>query len=170
MKRSQLHGTRMLEAEAEIPFRRRTEMIEESLRNGLESAWSITDRTIPLFDRNPMLNGKYCGQDIGSGTDVWKFSEDVKAGVMSLEQFMDAEASMSRSAGHCMVMGTASTMASVVESLGIAMPYNAALPAVDYRRRALAHLVHSVPEPAPEPGPLDWLDWERRKALRLLMA
>src|SRR6187431_3430373 len=53
----------------------------------------------------PMLNGKYCGQDIGSGTDVWKFSEDVKAGVMSLEQFMDAEASMSRSAGHCMVMG-----------------------------------------------------------------
>ena len=72
----------------------------------------------------PMLNGKYCG----------------KAGIMSLEQFMDAEASMSRSAGHCMVMGTASTMASVVESLGIAMPYNAALPAVDSRRRALAHL------------------------------
>jgi len=88
----------------------------------------------------PMLNGKYCGQDLGSGTDVWKFSEDVKAGVMSLEQFMDAEASMSRSAGHCMVMGTASTMASVVESLGMALPYNAALPAVDSRRRAMAHL------------------------------
>jgi L-arabonate dehydrase len=88
----------------------------------------------------PMLNGKYCGQDIGSGTDVWKFSEDVKAGVMSLEQFMDAEASMSRSAGHCMVMGTASTMASMVEALGVALPYNAALPAVDSRRYALAHL------------------------------
>ena len=88
----------------------------------------------------PMLNGKYCGQDLGSGTDVWKFSEDVKAGIMSLEQFMDAEASMSRSAGHCMVMGTASTMASVVESLGITLPYNAALPAVDSRRRAMAHL------------------------------
>jgi dihydroxy-acid dehydratase len=88
----------------------------------------------------PMLNGKYCGQDIGSGTDVWKFSEDVKAGVMSLEQFMDAEACMSRSAGHCMVMGTASTMASMVESLGLAFPYNAALPAVDSRRYALAHL------------------------------
>src|SRR5215218_2644297 len=88
----------------------------------------------------PMLNGKYCGQDIGSGTDVWKFSEDVKAGVMSLEQFMDAEACMSRSAGHCMVMGTASTMAAMVESLGIAFPYNAALPAVDSRRYALAHL------------------------------
>jgi len=88
----------------------------------------------------PMLNGKYCGQDIGSGTDVWKFSEDVKAGIMSLEQFMDAEASMSRSAGHCMVMGTASTMAAVVESLGMGLPYNAALPAVDSRRRALAHV------------------------------
>ena len=88
----------------------------------------------------PMLNGKYCGLDIGSGTDVWKFSEDVKAGIMTLEQFMDAEACMSRSAGHCMVMGTASTMASMVESLGIAFPYNAALPAVDSRRYAMAHL------------------------------
>ncbi|MGH9370771.1 MAG: IlvD/Edd family dehydratase [Vicinamibacterales bacterium] len=88
----------------------------------------------------PMLNGKYCGQDIGSGTDVWRFSEEVKAGTMSLEQFMDAEACMSRSAGHCMVMGTASTMASMVESLGLGLPYNAALPAVDSRRYALAHL------------------------------
>jgi L-arabonate dehydrase len=88
----------------------------------------------------PMLNGKYCGLDIGSGTDVWKFSEDVKAGIMSLEQFMDAEACMSRSAGHCMVMGTASTMASMVEALGLGFPYNAALPAVDSRRGAMAHL------------------------------
>ena len=88
----------------------------------------------------PMLNGKYCGQDIGSGTDVWKFSEDVKAGIMSLEQFMDAESCMSRSAGHCMVMGTASTMASMVEALGIALPFNGTLPAVDSRRYALAHL------------------------------
>jgi L-arabonate dehydrase len=88
----------------------------------------------------PMLNGKYCGQDIGSGTDVWKFSEDVKAGVMTIEQFMDAEACMSRSAGHCMVMGTASTMAAMVESLGLGLPYNATLPAVDSRRYALAHI------------------------------
>jgi L-arabonate dehydrase len=88
----------------------------------------------------PMLNGKYCGQDIGSGTDVWKFSEDVKAGVMSAEQFMEAEACMSRSAGHCMVMGTASTMAAMVESLGLGLPYNATLPAVDSRRYALAHM------------------------------
>jgi dihydroxy-acid dehydratase len=88
----------------------------------------------------PMLNGKFCGQEIGSGTDVWRFSEDVRAGTMSLEQFMDAEACMSRSAGHCMVMGTASTMATMVEALGIAFPYNASLPAVDSRRYALAHL------------------------------
>jgi dihydroxy-acid dehydratase len=88
----------------------------------------------------PMLNGKYCGQDIGSGTDVWKYSEDVKAGIMTVEQFMDAEACMSRSAGHCMVMGTASTMASMVEALGLGLPYNAALPAVDSRRGAMAHL------------------------------
>jgi dihydroxy-acid dehydratase len=88
----------------------------------------------------PMLNGKYCGGDIGSGTDVWRFSEDVRAGVMSLDQFMDAEACMSRSAGHCMVMGTASTMATMVEALGIAFPYNATLPAVDSRRYAMAHL------------------------------
>src|ERR671913_441270 len=77
----------------------------------------------------PMLNGNYCGQAIGSGTDVWRFSEDVRAGIMTVEQFMDAEASMSRSAGHCMVMGTASTMASMMEALGVAFPYNAALPA-----------------------------------------
>ncbi len=88
----------------------------------------------------PMLNGKYCGGDIGSGTDVWRFSEEVKAGIMTVEQFMDAEACMSRSAGHCMVMGTASTMASMVEALGLAFPYNAALPAVDSRRYAMAHM------------------------------
>jgi dihydroxy-acid dehydratase len=87
-----------------------------------------------------MLNGKYCGQDIGSGTDVWRFSEEVKAGMITLEQFMDAEACMSRSAGHCMVMGTASTMSSMVEALGLGLPYNATLPAVDSRRYALAHL------------------------------
>jgi dihydroxy-acid dehydratase len=88
----------------------------------------------------PMLNGKYCGQDIGSGTDVWRFSEEVRAGRISLEQFMDAEAGMSRSAGHCMVMGTASSMASMIEALGLGLPYNATLPAVDSRRYALAHL------------------------------
>ena len=66
----------------------------------------------------PMLNGKYQGRDIGSGTDLWRFSEEVRAGTMSLDEFMDAEACMSRSPGHCMTMGTASTMASMVEALG----------------------------------------------------
>ncbi len=87
----------------------------------------------------PMLNGKFRGQDIGSGTDVWRFSEEVRAGAMSLQEFGEAEACMSRSAGHCMVMGTASTMASMMEGLGLGMPQNAAIPAVDSRRRAMAH-------------------------------
>jgi L-arabonate dehydrase len=87
----------------------------------------------------PMLNGKYRGQDIGSGTDVWRFSEEVRAGTMSLRDFSEAEGCMSRSAGHCMVMGTASTMASMVEALGLGLPQNAATPAVDSRRLALAH-------------------------------
>src|SRR5208282_2738193 len=87
----------------------------------------------------PMLNGKYRGQDIGSGTAMWRFSEEVKAGTMSQQDFMDAEACMSRSAGHCMTMGTASTMACMVEALGLALPHNAAIPAVDSRRLALAH-------------------------------
>ena len=59
----------------------------------------------------PMLNGKFRGHDIGSGTHVWKFSEEVRCGTMSPEDFRDAEAGMSRSAGHCMTMGTASTTA-----------------------------------------------------------
>ena len=88
----------------------------------------------------PMLNGRYRGQDIGSGTDVWRFSEEVKAGRMSLEEFSEAEGCMSRSAGHCMVMGTASTMGSMVEALGLGFPNNAAIPAVDSRRYALAHV------------------------------
>ena len=87
----------------------------------------------------PMLNGKFRGHDIGSGTDVWRFSEEVRAGTMSLQEFSEAEGCMSRSAGHCMVMGTASTMASMIEGLGLGMPQNAATPAVDSRRLAMAH-------------------------------
>jgi L-arabonate dehydrase len=87
----------------------------------------------------PMLNGRYRGQAIGSGTVVWQFSEAVKAGTMSAKDFMDAESCMSRSAGHCMTMGTASTMACMVEALGLTLPGNAAIPAVDSRRKVLAH-------------------------------
>ena len=88
----------------------------------------------------PMLNGKFRGRDIGSGTDVWRFSDDLRTGKMSLEDFLDAEACLSRSAGHCMTMGTASTMASMCEALGLQLPTGAAIPAVDSRRYAIAEL------------------------------
>lgn len=88
----------------------------------------------------PMLNGRFKGRQIGSGTDVWKFSEDVRAGVMSEQEFSEAESAMSRSPGHCMTMGTASTMASMVEALGLALPGNATYPAVDAHRARLARL------------------------------
>jgi L-arabonate dehydrase len=87
----------------------------------------------------PMLNGKYHGHDIGSGTAVWRFEEELKAGTVSPQAYMEAEACMSRSAGHCMTMGTASTMACMVEALGLGLPHNAAIPAVDSRRHVLAH-------------------------------
>jgi len=93
-----------------------------------------------VVSSGPMLNGKFRGKDIGSGTDVWKFSEAVRAGDMSLADFMGAEAGMSRSAGVCMTMGTASTMSSLVEAMGMSLPTNGALPAVDARRKALAHM------------------------------
>ena len=88
----------------------------------------------------PMLNGKFRGQDIGSGTGVWKMSEMVRAGEMTQEDFTAAESCMHRSKGHCMTMGTASTMASMVESLGMSLPENAAIPAADTRRNRLAQL------------------------------
>jgi L-arabonate dehydrase len=86
----------------------------------------------------PMLNGNFHGKEIGSGTAVWQMSEDVRAGRMKLADFMEAEGCMSRSNGHCMTMGTASTMASMVEALGLGLPHNAAIPAVDSRRHVLA--------------------------------
>ncbi len=93
-----------------------------------------------VVSSGPMLNGKYRGRDIGSGTDVWKFSEAVRAGEMTLKDFMAAESGMSRSAGVCMTMGTASTMSSLVEAMGMCLPTNGTLPAVDARRKALAHM------------------------------
>jgi len=105
----------------------------------LMGAASVDLPTI-VVSSGPMLNGKYKGQDIGSGTDVWRFSEDVRAGDMTLQDFMSAETGMSRSSGVCMTMGTASTMACLVEGMGLSLPTNAALPAVDARRMALAHM------------------------------
>ena len=88
----------------------------------------------------PMLNGHFRGERVGSGTHLWKFSEAVRAGEMTAEEFVEAEASMSRSPGSCNTMGTASTMASMAEALGMALSGNAAIPAVDSRRRVMAHI------------------------------
>ncbi len=88
----------------------------------------------------PMLSGKFRGGELGSGTGVWQMSEAVRAGTMSQEDFFEAESCMHRSHGHCMTMGTASTMASMVEALGMGLPGNAAIPAVDARRSVLARM------------------------------
>ncbi|MHC3475004.1 IlvD/Edd family dehydratase [Streptomyces sp. 7R007] len=86
----------------------------------------------------PMLNGKYRGQDVGSGTHVWKFEEDLKTGRMTEEECFFAEGCMARSNGHCMTMGTASTMACMAEALGMQLPGSASWPAVDSRRMETA--------------------------------
>ncbi|WPP51707.1 IlvD/Edd family dehydratase [Catalinimonas niigatensis] len=96
-----------------------------------------------VISGGPMLNGKYKGRDIGSGTSVWQFTDDVRAGRITQEEYYYAESCMSRSRGHCMTMGTASTMASMVEALGMGMPHNAAIPAVDARRKVLANMAGS---------------------------
>jgi dihydroxy-acid dehydratase len=86
----------------------------------------------------PMLSGKYRGTDVGSGTHVWKFEEDLKAGRMTQEECFFAEGCMARSNGHCMTMGTASTMACLAEALGMQLPGSATWPAVDARRFEIA--------------------------------
>ena len=105
----------------------------------LMGAASVDLPTI-LVSGGPMLSGKYHGKDIGSGTNVWTMSEDLRAGKLSLAEFHEAESCMHRSHGHCMTMGTASTMASMAEALGVGMPGNAAIPAVDARRNVLARM------------------------------
>ncbi len=131
--------------------------VEEALRsNPIDGAVLLCgcDKTTPstlmgaasvdlpalVVSGGPMLNGKFRGRDIGSGTDVWRFSEDLRAGRMNWQDFLDAEACMSRSSGHCMSMGTASTMAVMVEALGLTLPGGAAIPAPDARRKLVAHL------------------------------
>lgn len=87
----------------------------------------------------PMLNGKFEGATIGSGTSLWRMADEVRAGRMSMSEMAAVEAGISRSAGSCMTMGTASSMSAVMEAMGIALPQNSAIPAVDSRRRMLAH-------------------------------
>ncbi len=103
----------------------------------LMGAASVNLPTI-VVSGGPMLSGRWKGRLIGSGTDVIRFKEAVAAGEMTSAEFMAAESAMSRSAGSCMTMGTASTMASLCEGLGVALPDNGAIPAVDARRQALA--------------------------------
>jgi dihydroxy-acid dehydratase len=93
-----------------------------------------------LVSGGPMLNGKWRGQDVGSGTALWQMSEMVKSGEITNDDFLEAEQGMSRSPGSCNTMGTASTMASMAEALGMALSGNAAIPAVDSRRRVMAQL------------------------------
>ncbi len=88
----------------------------------------------------PMLNGWFQGERVGAGTHLWRFSEAVKAGDMTQESFLEAEAAVTRSTGTCNTMGTASSMASMTEALGMALSGNAAIPAVDSRRRVMAQL------------------------------
>jgi L-arabonate dehydrase len=88
----------------------------------------------------PMLSGKFRGCDLGSGTGLWQMTDQLHRGEMKLEEYHQAESCMHRSKGHCMTMGTASTMANMVEALGMSLPGNAAIPAVDARRNTLAQL------------------------------
>jgi len=131
--------------------------LEETLRaNPLDAVVLLAgcDKTTPAYlmgaasvdlptlmiTGGPMLNGKFRGTEIGSGTSVWKFTEEHRAGRMSDADIREAETCMSRSRGHCMTMGTASTMASIAEILGLQLPSSAEVPAADSRRNRLAHL------------------------------
>jgi dihydroxy-acid dehydratase len=129
--------------------------VEETIRaNPIDGVILLTgcDKTTPstimgaasvdlptlVVNGGPMLNGKYQGRDIGSGTDVWRLTDDLRIGLITTDDYLEAESCMSRSDGHCMTMGTASTMACMVESLGLTLPGAAAIPAADSRRRRLA--------------------------------
>jgi L-arabonate dehydrase len=131
--------------------------VEETIRaNPLDGIVLLTgcDKTIPstlmgaasvnlptiVVPGGPMLNGKFRGEEIGSGTATWKLSEGMKAGTVTREDLVEAESCMSRSAGHCMTMGTASTMDTMTEILGLTLPGASAVPAVDSRKKVMAHL------------------------------
>ena len=131
--------------------------VEETIRaNPLDGVVLLTgcDKTTPstlmgaasvnlptiVVPGGPMLNGKFRGKDVGSGTLTWQLSEGLKAGTVSKEDMVEAESCMSRSAGHCMTMGTASTMACMVEAMGLTLPGASAIPAVDSRKKVMAHL------------------------------
>lgn len=146
------------------PFLRPTSMlyrnlaameIEEQIRaNPIDAVVLLTgcDKTTPaalmgaasagvpaiVLTGGPMLNGRFKGRNVGSGTDIWRMTEELRAGTISQEEFTEFESSLNRSAGHCMTMGTASTMACLTEALGMMLPGGSGLPAVDARRGTLA--------------------------------
>ncbi len=93
-----------------------------------------------MVSGGPMLNGRYRGQDLGACTDCSRYATALRAGTISQEEFTEVEDAICRSAGSCMVMGTASTMASMAEALGMTLPGNAAIPAPDSRRLQLAEM------------------------------
>ena len=106
---------------------------------GLLMAAASVDLPTLMITGGPMLNGRFQGKNIGSGTAIWKYSEEVRAGKMTLEEFFSIESCSARSNGSCMTMGTASTMACVTEALGVQLPGSAAIPAVDARRYSTSH-------------------------------
>ncbi|MER7400775.1 IlvD/Edd family dehydratase [Streptomyces sp. NPDC000151] len=129
--------------------------IEEQIRaNPLDAVVLLTgcDKTTPaalmgaasagvpalVFTGGPTLNGRFRGRAVGSGTDVWRMTEELRAGTVTQEEFTEFETALTRSAGHCMTMGTASTMACLTEALGMMVPGGSGLPAVDSRRGTLA--------------------------------
>lgn len=131
--------------------------VEESIRgNPFDAIVLMTgcDKTTPslimgaasvdlptiVLPGGPMLNGRFQGKTIGSGTDVWRFADDLKTGKMTMDEFEEAESCMSRSIGHCSTMGTASTMACMTESLGLTLPGLSAIPAADSRKKMMAHM------------------------------
>ncbi len=91
-----------------------------------------------MVTSGPMLRAKWGAEEIGSGTDLWRYWEERRIGRLSDEEWCEMESCVARSGGHCMVMGTASTMASMAEALGMTLPGNAAIPAPDSRRLRLA--------------------------------
>src|SRR5690606_19683868 len=103
----------------------------------LMGACSVDVPTV-VVTGGPMISGSFRGRTIGSGTDLWRFSEEVRAGRMSASEFAEAESCMHRSAGHCMTMGTASTMACLTEAMGMQLSGGAAVGAVDSGRARLA--------------------------------
>ncbi|MDP5120067.1 MAG: dihydroxy-acid dehydratase, partial [Spirosomaceae bacterium] len=131
--------------------------VEESIRgNPFDAIVLLTgcDKTTPslvmgaasvdlpsiVVPGGPMLNGRFQGKTIGSGTDVWRLSDDLKTGKITPEEYEEAESCMNRSIGHCSTMGTASTMACMVEALGLTLPGMSAIPAADANKKRLAHM------------------------------